>query len=160
MRGRAARVLGVCGGLQMLGEALIDTVGVDGNAPGLGLLPLVTVFEPAKTVRRTSASLRAARRRLGGALGRGCAATKSTTARPPSTPPWPPGAMWRASVMPGIGLAEPGGQCAGLYLHGFFEDAAVLHALFGAEAPTLDAGVRRPGRWAWPGTSTWACWTR
>jgi adenosylcobyric acid synthase len=44
-------VLGVCGGLQMLGEALIDTHGIDGNAPGLGLLPLVTVFEPDKTVR-------------------------------------------------------------------------------------------------------------
>src|SRR6218665_787857 len=34
-------VLGICGGLQMLGEALIDSAGIDGNAPGLGLLPLV-----------------------------------------------------------------------------------------------------------------------
>jgi len=47
-------VLGVCGGLQMLGEALVDTHGVDGNAPGLGLLPLVTAFAPGKTVRRTT----------------------------------------------------------------------------------------------------------
>jgi len=46
-------VLGVCGGLQMLGEALIDTHGIDGNAPGLGLLPLVTVFAEDKTVRHT-----------------------------------------------------------------------------------------------------------
>ncbi|MCW2310315.1 cobyric acid synthase [Rhodoferax antarcticus] len=46
-------VLGVCGGLQMLGEALVDTHGVDGNAPGLGLLPLVTLFLPDKTVRHT-----------------------------------------------------------------------------------------------------------
>src|SRR6218665_573075 len=46
-------VLGICGGMQMLGEALIDSAGIDGNAPGLGLLPLVTRFEPAKTVRRT-----------------------------------------------------------------------------------------------------------
>jgi adenosylcobyric acid synthase len=46
-------VLGVCGGLQMLGEALIDPHGIDGNAPGLGLLPLVTVFEADKTVRYT-----------------------------------------------------------------------------------------------------------
>jgi cobyric acid synthase len=29
----------------MLGEALIDPHGIDGNAPGLGLLPLVTVFD-------------------------------------------------------------------------------------------------------------------
>ncbi|MEO7127862.1 MAG: cobyric acid synthase, partial [Rhodoferax sp.] len=53
-QGRA--VLGVCGGLQMLGEALIDPHGIDGNGPGLGLLPLVTVFEAAKTVQRRSAA--------------------------------------------------------------------------------------------------------
>jgi adenosylcobyric acid synthase len=44
-------VLGVCGRLQMLGEALIDPHGVDGNAPDLGLCPLVTVFAADKTVR-------------------------------------------------------------------------------------------------------------
>jgi len=52
--GQGGAVLGVCGGLQMLGEALIDTHGIDGNAPGLGLLPLVTVFAQDKTVRHTS----------------------------------------------------------------------------------------------------------
>lgn len=46
-------VLGVCGGLQMLGEALVDPNNIDGNAPGLGLLPLVTVFSADKTVRHT-----------------------------------------------------------------------------------------------------------
>lgn len=52
--GQGGAVLGVCGGLQMLGEALIDPHGIDGNAPGLGLLPLVTVFAEDKTVRHTS----------------------------------------------------------------------------------------------------------
>ena len=51
------RVLGVCGGLQMLGAALIDEYGVEGqvNSPieGLGLLPLVTRFERSKLLRRT-----------------------------------------------------------------------------------------------------------
>ena len=42
-------------GLQMLGEALIDPHGIDGNAPSLGLLPLVTVFEADKTVQLTQA---------------------------------------------------------------------------------------------------------
>jgi len=51
--GQGGAVLGVCGGLQMLGEALVDTHGVDGNAPGLGLLPLVTQFDAGKTVRHT-----------------------------------------------------------------------------------------------------------
>src|SRR5437868_7301782 len=52
---RGGAVLGICGGLQMLGEALVDTHGIDGNAPGLGLLPLVTLFERDKTVRHTQA---------------------------------------------------------------------------------------------------------
>ncbi|MFX8086681.1 cobyric acid synthase CobQ, partial [Acinetobacter baumannii] len=47
-------VLGICGGLQMLGEALIDPHGVDGNAPGLGLLPLVTAFAPDKLLQTTT----------------------------------------------------------------------------------------------------------
>ena len=49
-------VLGICGGLQMLGEALIDPHGIDGNAPGLGLLPLVTRFERDKQVRPRTAA--------------------------------------------------------------------------------------------------------
>jgi adenosylcobyric acid synthase len=51
--GQGGAVLGVCGGLQMLGEALVDPNDMDGNAPGLGLLPLVTVFDAMKTVRHT-----------------------------------------------------------------------------------------------------------
>ena len=57
------RVLGICGGLQMLGAELRDPHGVEsggaggdlGNSasvPGLGLLPLATTFAPRKTVRR------------------------------------------------------------------------------------------------------------
>ena len=45
------KVLGICGGLQMLGEALIDPHGIDGNAAGLGLLPLVTEFAQHKQVQ-------------------------------------------------------------------------------------------------------------
>ena len=55
---RGGAVLGICGGLQMLGEALIDPHGIDGNGPGLGLLPVVTVFDPVKTVRHRSAAFR------------------------------------------------------------------------------------------------------
>ena len=44
-------VLGICGGLQMLGEELRDEGGVDGDARGLGLLPLRTVFGLEKLTR-------------------------------------------------------------------------------------------------------------
>lgn len=50
--GRA--LLGICGGYQMLGEALHDPLGVEegGSAKGLGLLPVETVFEGKKTTRQ------------------------------------------------------------------------------------------------------------
>jgi adenosylcobyric acid synthase len=41
----------------MLGEALIDLHGVDGNAAGLGLLPLATLFAQDKTVQPTTLKL-------------------------------------------------------------------------------------------------------
>jgi len=52
-----AWVLGLCGGYQMLGETLEDPLGFEGGGArwdGLGLLPLATRFEAAKTtgVRR------------------------------------------------------------------------------------------------------------
>ena len=55
------RVLGIGGGLPILGEALIDLHGLDGNAAGLGLLPLVTVFAPQKTASRVRVHLPALR---------------------------------------------------------------------------------------------------
>jgi adenosylcobyric acid synthase len=48
------RVLGICGGFQMLGRHIHDPDGVDGHpgsAAGLGLLDVETTMEPAKTVR-------------------------------------------------------------------------------------------------------------
>ena len=145
-------VLGICGGLQMLGEALIDPHGIDGNAPGLGLLPVVTVFAADKTVRHTQ--------------------TRFDAALAPGDTPWPQ-TPWRAlagvslqgyeihhgltqphaamaaggnlarSVMPnGLAWCNPAGNVLGLYLHGLFEDARVLQALFGArgagQVPTLE----------------------
>jgi adenosylcobyric acid synthase len=49
-----ARLLGICGGMQMLGERLRDAGGVDGDAEGLGLIPVETAFAAEKLVRRTA----------------------------------------------------------------------------------------------------------
>jgi adenosylcobyric acid synthase len=45
-------LLGICGGMQMLGERLVDAGAVDGDAVGLGLLPLETTFTTTKIVSR------------------------------------------------------------------------------------------------------------
>ncbi len=172
--GRGGAVLGVCGGLQMLGEALIDTHGIDGNAPGLGLLPLVTVFAEDKTVRHTSTRFAADLR--SGAAGAQAGGLMVPNAHKSASSPNPCGlgtgtpSPWAAlagvtvagyeihhgqtqqhvamavagdvalAVLPdGLGWQNAAGNVLGLYLHGLFEDPAVLHALFGAHAPTLDS---------------------
>ncbi len=129
-------VLGICGGLQMLGEALIDPDGIDGNGPGLGLLPLVTVFEPNKTVKKTQARFGATTgpwAALAGVAVQGYEIHHGRTSQHPAMAP--------ARTVMGEGLAwqSEQGHVLGVYLHGLFEDAAVLHALFGADAPVLDS---------------------
>jgi adenosylcobyric acid synthase len=137
---RGGRVLGICGGLQMLGEALVDPYGIDGNAPGLGLLPLVTQFEEAKTVRHTTAqfaqlsgawSALSAIRFSGYEIHHGVTSLRDDLFSGTTKP---------SAVLP-IDLAwqNTQGNVLGVYVHGLLEDAAVLHALFGASAPTLES---------------------
>ena len=167
---RGGRVLGICGGLQMLGEALIDVHGVEkwpprspashgslppegvvfsswerpgdekihGNGPGLGLLPLVTSFDPRKTVRRVQArfnELAGAWSDLSGVHATGYEIHSGQTAQHPAMAA--KGDVAR-EVMPGLGWQNAEGNVLGVYVHGLFEDAEVLHALFGASAPSLD----------------------
>jgi adenosylcobyric acid synthase len=58
LKGRAERgdpILGICGGYQLLGEAIEDEVeSRRGTIEGLGLLPVRTVFKPDKVLRRRS----------------------------------------------------------------------------------------------------------
>ena len=170
-------VLGVCGGLQMLGEALIDTHGIDGNAPGLGLLPLVTAFAQDKTVRHTqtcffphtlwgtsesqagglilpnaqksppdlgptgagfaSGSVENPWAALAGVSVSGYEIHHGQTAQHPAMAA--AGDVAHAVLPDGLGWCNGAGNVLGLYLHGLFEDPGVLHALFGASAPTLDS---------------------
>ena len=54
---RGGRVLGVCGGYQMLGQRIRDPEGIEGEeraCEGLGLLEVSTVMAPAKTLAQVS----------------------------------------------------------------------------------------------------------
>ena len=150
--GQGGAVLGICGGLQMLGEALIDPHGIDGNAPGLGLLPLVTVFAKAKTVQRTSARFAPPEpeavlppghcpgspwHRLAGVDVQGYEIHHGQTA--PHAAMAAAGDRARIVIPPGLAWQNQRGNVLGLYLHGLFEDARVLRALFGESAPTLES---------------------
>jgi adenosylcobyric acid synthase len=58
-RAKGTPILGICGGFQMLGTDIIDAGGAEqaGTAPGLGLLPMSTIFEPEKLTRQVSAKV-------------------------------------------------------------------------------------------------------
>jgi adenosylcobyric acid synthase len=132
-------VLGVCGGLQMLGEALIDTHDIDGNAPGLGLLPLVTQFDLQKTVRHTHTTfsqLAGPWAALSGVAAAGYEIHHGQTAQHSAMAAG--GDVAREVLPEGLGWQNTAGNVLGVYLHGLFEDPRVLHALFGATAPTLE----------------------
>lgn len=131
-------VLGVCGGLQMLGEALIDPHGVDGNGPGLGLLPLVTQFERDKLLKRTRAqfgALDGAWSALSGVALEGYEIHQGRSVAHPALPA--AAQVLRDAEGEVIGWQQ--GSVLGLYLHGLFESAAVLRALFGAQVRPLDS---------------------
>ena len=145
--GQGGAVLGICGGLQMLGEALIDPHGIEapdlGNAPGLGLLAAVTLFAPDKTVRHCAATLGEVQgpwAALSGVPVSGYEIHHGQTAAHPAM--LAAGHTLRPVLLDGVdtGLAyqNAAGNVLGLYLHGLFENPAVLRALFGTEVTTLD----------------------
>ncbi|WP_395057614.1 cobyric acid synthase [Polaromonas sp.] len=138
--GRGGAVLGICGGLQMLGEALIDPHGIDGNGPGLGLLPVVTLFEEDKTVRHRQAgfsSVSGPWAALSGVKVQGYEIHHGQTA--PHSAMAAAGDIAHAVMSDGLAWQNGSGNVLGIYLHGLFEDPAVLHALFGAATPTLES---------------------
>jgi adenosylcobyric acid synthase len=51
--GHSGLVVGICGGMQMLGETISDPLGMerDGSATGLGLLPIQTIMQADKITR-------------------------------------------------------------------------------------------------------------
>ena len=124
----------------MLGAALHDPHGVDGAAPGLGLLPsLTTRFEPHKQLR--SGALRFAATTgcwvaLAGVAWHGYEIRHGRSPGEGPTPALVHAALHNAAGEP---LGWQRGSVLALYAHGLFESPAVLHALFGASTPTLDS---------------------
>jgi adenosylcobyric acid synthase len=140
-------VLGVCGGFQMMGERLLDPSGVESetaDAPGLGLLPVVTRFEREKVT--TPARLRLGEglpllERAGGALVDGyeihCGRVTVGDARP-----------FARVAATGAGEGAVRSNVAGTLVHGLFENAAVREALAAAlgVGAGADAGAGAGGK--------------
>ncbi len=132
-------VLGICGGLQMLGEAMIDPHGIDGNAPGLGLLPLVTVFDREKTVKRRTVRFSQVKGPWAKLSNVSCEGYEIHHGQTKEHPAMVAQGHVAREVLAGLAWQNEAGNVLGCYLHGLFEDSSVLESLFGASASSLDA---------------------
>jgi adenosylcobyric acid synthase len=134
---RGGRVMGVCGGYQMLGRRIADPGGIEGpasEASGLGLLEVETVLGGTKM-------LRAVRGRLSrGGVFSGYEMHVGETAGPGCAAPW-------AILEDGTphGAASPDGRIVGGYVHGLFAQASARGALLAELGATSD-GVDQSAR--------------
>ncbi|MCM2293735.1 cobyric acid synthase [Allorhizobium sp. BGMRC 0089] len=120
-RRRGGRIIGICGGYQMLGQSVDDPLGLEGlpkKVAGLGLLDIETVMAPEKTVANSPARalhydvpLQGYEIHLGKTTGPDCA-------RP---------ALSIRNVPDGATSAD--GRVFGTYLHGLFANDAFRAAL-------------------------------
>lgn len=119
-------VLGICGGMQMLGERVEDEAGVDGSAEGLALLPLRTAFAASKQTEKTSTRFRPLAEPWAAVGGKTLTGYQIRHGQTRTTAPV-------AEALPeGLGFVE--GPVLGIYVHGLFEQPELLRALFG-ESP-------------------------
>ena len=118
------RVIGICGGFQMLGGLIADTDGIEGppgESAGLGLLDMETALLPEKRLERVAGELA-----FGAAPVSGYEIHMGVTRGP-------------ALASPLVRLHGEGGRCdgaispdrrvLGTYLHGIFDEAGACGAL-------------------------------
>ncbi|MCE6960201.1 cobyric acid synthase [Cereibacter sphaeroides] len=109
---RGGRVLGICGGYQMLGKSVADPEGLEGEpgvTPGLGLLEVETVMRPDKRLTRVEARHLASDTPISGYEIHIGATDGPDCARPFAEVDGRP-----------EGATSPDGRVTGSYLHGMF----------------------------------------
>jgi adenosylcobyric acid synthase len=117
-------VLGICGGMQMLGERIDDDAGVDGSGQGLGLLPLTTSFARSKQTTETAMRFHSLPEPWTQLAGKTISGYQIHHGRTKTT-------AHVAEALPDQ-LGFVAGPVLGIYLHGLFEQPELLTALFGA----------------------------
>jgi adenosylcobyric acid synthase len=136
-----ATIIGICGGFQMLGDAIQDPEGVESFAGdsvrGLGLLRADTVLWPDKTTSVVAAATPAGTQFSAYEIHAGVTMVM-TEAEP------------FATLEDGTPEGVRGRRVIGTYLHGALENAAVCSEIFGIDvtpAPTKESEYRRLADW-------------
>jgi adenosylcobyric acid synthase len=136
---RGATVIGICGGFQMMGEAISDPHGVEsvgGTVSGLGLLPAETVLLSEKTVRVRRATTGSGMTFSAYEIHMGVTNLRRE---------FPPFARLDDGGFDGVRAP----RLIGTYLHGAIEDAGVCSELFGTPitATTKEAAYSALADW-------------
>lgn len=130
------RVIGICGGFQMLGSKLSDPSGVESErseATGLGLLDVETILKPGKQTHQVVARFQQA------AAAAGFCGLEDVAGYEIHAGQSECGIMSRpllqiisrsgAAVSINDGAVSADGRVWGTYLHGFFDDDRIRHAV-------------------------------
>ncbi len=127
------RVLGICGGYQMLGQSISDPDGYDGppgTVDGLGLLEVETVMTDTKRVLPVSAECASSGLRLNGYEIHAGETTGADAIRP-------------FAIIKGVpeGARSADGRIQGTYLHGIFAEDAFRLWWMNQAGATASAGL-------------------
>ncbi len=136
-------VIGICGGYQMLGERILDPHGVESqqpDTPGMGLLPMTTVFAPEKSTHqvRGSVSNAAARGLLtssGGAdivgyeIHMGRTYTNRGASDAPAASPFRITERSGGATDAADGAIDADGVTLGTYMHGLFHNHTLRRSM-------------------------------
>jgi adenosylcobyric acid synthase len=117
------RLIGICGGFQMMGSQIHDPNGLEGepgSSPGLGFMDFETILKPEKKLQLVSGQLIFENAAVNGyeihsGISTGLALSKPAVKL----------ADGRAD-----GALSDDGQLLGTYLHGLFDNTAVINAVF------------------------------
>ena len=138
------KLLGICGGFQMLGVSIQDPDGIEGiagDSSGLGLLDMTTVLYPEKQLTQRMGSLRFTEGEAAEVSGYEihCGLSSGEALQHP---------LIALSEAEYDGAISQDRQVAGTYLHGLFESTAVIEQLlawtgYESEPPEFDYRTHR-----------------
>jgi adenosylcobyric acid synthase len=133
---QGTRVVGICGGYQMLGHVIRDPQHVESQqeiAVGLGLLPVETAFEGEKEMHRATARVEGGPGWLATVAGQMVTGYEIHMGRTQGSAPWL--TLTERSSQPAVvadGSVSDDGEIWGCYLHGLFANVAFRRAWLGS----------------------------
>lgn len=134
---KGKKVIGICGGFQMLGLRVEDPKGVEGNVtalPGLGLLPLTTVMEKEKIVCQSEFYFKEKQSKCRGYqihMGRTVCCCREDEKVSPKE------GFLNRLLDGSVEGYQLDGRCWGTYMHGILDNPVVLNDLARGQAPDI-----------------------